>query len=172
MPKPSPQRTPDPLAGVVDRLLAQLPGLQSSPEPARAPGRSAAPVTVVRAANRSAPPVEAGALGMWIRVLLGLSLAVTMGGWPYSRECGLPLLSYLAAVLMVLFAGIWAATASWERRSVLAHVISLTLILYGIILTGSELLPRTGYAVRQATWGCQDLTPTSSIVLSRSTASD
>jgi hypothetical protein len=108
---------------------------------------------------------------MWFRVLLTLSLAVTMGWWPYSRECGLPLFSYLGAVLIVLVAGTWAATASWEKRSALAHVISLTLIFYAVMLTGSELLPRTGYAVQHATWTCDDLGPAPSIVLSQGTVS-
>ena len=168
MTKPTPHRAPDPMAGVVDRLLAQLPGLQGLPQEARKPTfSSAAPNIVVGTASRNGTASETTMLGMWFRVLLALSLAVTMGGWPYSRECGLPLFGYLCAVLIVLVAGSWAATASWRNHSALAHVISLTLIFYAILLTGSELLPRTGYAVRQATWTCDDLGPTPSMVLTQ-----
>jgi hypothetical protein len=168
MTKPTPHRAPDPMAGVVDRLLAQLPGLQGHPEDVRPPAfRSGGSTVVVGTASRNGTGSETTVLGMWFRVLLALSLAITMGWWPYSRECGLPLFSYLGAVLIVLVAGTWAATAAWRNRSALAHVISLTLIFYAIMLTGSELFPRTGYAERHATWTCDDLGPIPSMVLSR-----
>src|SRR3954465_11656790 len=156
MPKPTPGPTPDPMAGVVDRLLAQLPGLQDHPQPGRMPARTGGQVIVVGGSGRNGVGGETGPLGLWVRVLLGLILAVTMGWWPYSRDCGLPLVSYLAAVSVVLLAGLWSATASWKGRSALAHIISLTVILYGVLLTASELLPRTGYAVQRATWSCDD----------------
>jgi hypothetical protein len=169
MPKPPPQRVPppDPMAGVVDRLLAQLPGLQDGNQPARTPARGNEPVSVATSARRNGAGTERPRLSMWIRVLLGLTLAVTMGSWPYSRDCGLPLFSYFGAVSMVLLAGIWAAFASWRQRSALAHVISLTLIFYAILLAGSELLPRTGYATEHASWTCDYIGGNpSSIVLS------
>jgi len=95
-------------------------------------------------------------LGMWFRVVLALSLAVTMGWWPYNRACGFPLLGYLSAVTTVIVAGMWAATASWKVRSGLAHTIALVLVLFGFVLAGSELLTRNGYAVDRATWQCED----------------
>lgn len=160
MPKPLPRQGPDPMAGVVDRLLAQLPGLQGHPEPPRStplrvsshPGLSTSVTRVPQSGQRQM-------LGMWIRVLLGLSLAVMMGSWPYSRVCGLPLLGYLGAVATVILAGTVAAIASWKLRSGLAHTIALILIFYGMMLAGSELLPRTGYAVDQATWQCEASAP-------------
>ena len=171
MPKPPSQPSRDPMSGVVDRLLAQLPGLQNNRDEIRRPvSRMGGPGPVVITSGRDVAP-GTGPLGMWIRVLLGLTLAVTMGWWPYSRACGLPLFSYLGAVFIVLLAGLWAAVAAWRNRDALAHVISLTLIFYGILLTGSELLPRTGYAVQQATWTCDDdLAPPPSIVLSQTPA--
>ena len=173
MPKPTPPRTSDPMAGVVDRLLAQLPGLQGHPEDVRrSTFPSASQTIVVGTASRNGTPTETTVVGMWFRVLLALSLAVTMGSWPYSRECGLPLFGYLGAVLIVLVAGSWAAAASWRHHSSLAHVISLTLIFYAILLTGSELLPRTGYAVRHANWACDELGATPSMVLSQGTISN
>ena len=166
MPKPPSQPSPDPMSGVVDRLLAQLPGLQNHRVETRKPvSRTGGSTPVVITSGGDVEP-GTGPLGMWIRVLLGLTLGVTMGWWPYSRACGLPLFSYLGAVFIVLLAGLWAATAAWKNRDALAHVISLTLIFYGIVLGVSELLPRTGYAVQQATWTCDDdLAPLPSIVL-------
>ena len=170
MPKPLPRPEPDPMAGVVDRLLAQLPGLQGQPEPSRS--------TPLRVVNNSsvytvtrAPQSRSGqgqVLGMWFQVLLGLSLGIMMGWWPYSRECGFPLLGYMGAVTTVILAGTWAATASWRLRSGLAHTIALVLIFYGVMLGASVLLPRTGYAVDQATWTCQDSGIGPAMVLSQS----
>jgi hypothetical protein len=175
MPKPVPPQRgpqPDPMAGIVDRLLAQLPGLQDQPQSARVSPRNggsagAAPIIVAGSSTRSGTARGSRVLSMWIRVLLGLTLALTMGSWPYSRECGLPLFGYFAAVSMVVLAGIWASVASWRQRGALAHVISLIVIFYGILLSASELLPRTGYAVQRATWACQELGSTPSVVLSQ-----
>lgn len=159
MPKPTPPRGPqhDPMAGVVDRLLAQLPGLQGQPEPARAPAmRSSSSFGPMNIVPRPEVSPQRRMLGMWFRVALALSLAVTMGWWPYNRSCGFPLLGYLSAVTTVIVAGIWAAMASWRVRSGLAHTIALILVLFGFVLAGSELLTRNGYAVDRATWQCED----------------
>jgi hypothetical protein len=98
---------------------------------------------------------------------MGLSLGIMMAGWPYTRTCGLPLLGYLSATAVVILTGFWAATASWRYRVALAHVIALTVLLYGITLTVAELLPRTGYASKHASWSCQDLVTAPSLVLSQ-----
>ncbi|HKG32370.1 MAG TPA: hypothetical protein VKB22_01435 [Gemmatimonadales bacterium] len=160
MSKPTPQRGPhpDPMAGVVDRLLAQLPGLQGQPEPPRAgaPRSSTTSFAPMNIVPRDEVSPQRQALGMWFRVVLALSLAVTMGWWPYNRSCGFPLLGYLSAVTTVIVAGMWAATASWKVRSGLAHTIALILIFFGFLLAGSELLTRNGYAVDRATWQCED----------------
>jgi hypothetical protein len=173
MSKPPSHRAPDPMAGVVDRLLAQLPGLQGYSEQYRPSGalRNGTSTVVVGSASPGAQHGPAQVLGMWVRVLLGLSLAITIDWWPYSRTCGFPLLGYLLAVLCVFLAGTWAAAASWRQRGALAHVISLTLMLYAVILVGSELLPRTGYAVQQATWMCDDLLSSPTMVLSQDPSS-
>ena len=154
MPKPSPGHSPDPMAGVVDRLLAQLPGLQSEPKPTLGRARSAGQWTTptVISGSGSTPPQP---LRVWARVLLGLALAVMMGGWPYFKGCGLPLAGYLGSVLTVILAGTLAACAAWRYRSALAHLISLLILLFGLILATAELLPRIGYAVDRATWGCE-----------------
>jgi hypothetical protein len=159
MPKPSPGPKPDPMAGVVDRLLAQLPGLSSEPHVSasrpRAAGQWSTPVSVPRTESTS----QSQLIGVWVRVVLGLALGVMMGAWPYTRTCGLPLAGYLGAVLTVILSGTWAASASWKYRAGLAHVVSLIIMFYGILLAGAELLPRTGYASDRATWGCEKVNP-------------
>jgi hypothetical protein len=158
MPKPSPGPTPDPMAGVVDRLLAQLPGLQHEPAAAgsrpRAVRQWSTPVV-----TRSEPTTLRHLAGVWGRVLLGLSLGVMMAGWPYDKSCGSPLAGYLCAVLTVTLTGLWAATAAWKHRAALAHVVALIILFYGLVMTAAEVLPRVGYAGQQAVWQCVEPGP-------------
>ena len=145
------------MARVVDRLLAQLPGLQG--EPALTHGSSSRFPTVVGGASstrRFHEPSQSELIGVWLRALLGLALGIMMAGWPYSRSCGLPLFGYTGAVVTVILAGGWAAVAAWRFRSGLAHIVSLILVFYGMMLMAAEVLPRVGYAVDQATWQCQE----------------
>jgi hypothetical protein len=152
MPKPQSNRLPDPMSGVVDRLLAQLPGLQvepSSSASSRLGNGSLGPVHVV-------PLPSEDLLGPRSRLTLALALGTMMAWWPYSRTCGVPLLGYLGAVLAVIVGGSWAAASAWRHRTGLVHLLSLVLVLYGVMLGAAELLPRTGYAVDQANWVCED----------------
>lgn len=153
MPKPLPGREPDPMARVVDRLLAQLPGLQGGHEPS--------PDIARRSVVPESRPLPGARLidaptssGVWGRVALGVALGVMMTGWPYFKECGLPLFGYLLAVATVVAAGGWIAVTAWRLRNGVAHVVGLVLLLWGIVLSGAELLPRTGYAAESATWQC------------------
>jgi hypothetical protein len=165
MPKPSPAPKHDPMSGVVDRLLAQLPGLQG--EPASTPrvttaGRWSSPTVML--GNES---VHAGALlAVWARVLLGLALGIMLGGWPYQQGCGQPLAGYLGSVVVLGLAALWAACAAWKQRAALAHVIALITLFYGILLAAAEVLPRTGYASQHAEWQCEGAVVSS--VVSRS----
>ena len=82
-----------------------------------------------------------------------------MLGWPYQQGCGWPLLGYLGAVVTVLLAGGWIALASWQLRSGVAHVLSLILFFWGIVLAGEQVLPRIGYAAQKASWRCETVRP-------------
>jgi hypothetical protein len=161
MPKPTPGQPPDPMSGVVDRLLAQLPGLQGeAPVRRSAPLQGGSPVSTISYVDAD---LHEDLLGPWARLLLGLALGTMIAWWPYPRNCGFPLLGYLGAILTIILGGGWAAVSSWRYRAHLAHIISLILMLYGIMLGAAELLPRTGYAMDQAAWGCEDGGPSSSV---------
>lgn len=150
------------MAGVVDRLLAQLPGLQSQGaqpvqgSPGRTTWRPAYASTTVATPLREPNITPRAWMGVWGRVFLGLALGVMMAGWPYMRSCGFPLLGYLSALITVILTGLWAAAAAWRHRIGLAHVVALVVVLYGMTLTAAELLPRAGYAVDHASWWCDD----------------
>jgi hypothetical protein len=123
----------------IDKAIARTPG-----QAPVAPGTQA-PL---------APGSRVAALATWFRVILGLLLAVGMTQWPYANACGLNLAVYLCAILAVIVAGLWSAVSSWHRRLGLAHVLSLAVLLWGLLLAARELLPRTGYAREVRTWTC------------------
>jgi hypothetical protein len=161
MPKPSPRVQPDPIAREVDRLLARLPGADpgarlNAAGSIKSPTfpRPAIMVGIARTDQATPTLTRVELLGLWARVLLGVLLGALMTQWPYARDCGFPLLWYLAAVAAVTIAGGWVSFASWTNRSPVAHVIALMLTFWGIVLFAEQLLPRIGYAANQAAWGC------------------
>jgi hypothetical protein len=66
--------------------------------------------------------------------------------------------AYLFATAVLTGAGVWSAFWSWRHRTARAHVLSLLIVLWGIVLATQEILPRTGYArptlERPAGWLC------------------
>ncbi len=98
-------------------------------------------------------------LGVMARLVLAVALGVAMLFWPYSVRCGVGLFGYLGAATMVVVAGVWSSVWSWRHRSGQAHVLSLLLIVWGVILGATEILPRTGYAFpdarHPAIWMCE-----------------
>jgi len=140
------------MARVVDRLLAQLPGLHGGADPEPTSIRSSAVnIHTVSGGRRIERP---SLIGLWGRAALGVTLGVMMTAWPYFRECGLPLFGYLSAVAAVVVAGGWIAVTAWKLQNPIAHILAIVLLFWGLILAGDELLPRTGYAAVQASWQC------------------
>lgn len=96
-------------------------------------------------------------LGVMARLVLAVTLGLAMLFWPYEARCGAGLAAYLAAVGVVIGAGVWSAVWTWRHRSSRAHLLSLLLILWGGVLGAVEVLPRTGYARPDPTrpgWAC------------------
>ncbi|HET7623199.1 MAG TPA: hypothetical protein VFK39_14940 [Gemmatimonadaceae bacterium] len=98
-------------------------------------------------------------LGVMARLVLAVALGVGMLFWPYSARCGVGLFGYLGAAAMVVVAGGWSSIWSWRHRSGQAHVLSLLLIVWGVVLGATEILPRVGYAIpdaqHPAIWMCE-----------------
>ena len=97
--------------------------------------------------------------GVMARLTLAVAIGVGIYFWPYSARCGPGLFAYLAAVGVVMGAGIWSSIWTWRHRSVRGHLLSLLIVLWGGILGAQEVLPRIGYAIpteaHPATWMCQ-----------------
>ncbi|MFL5581733.1 MAG: hypothetical protein ACJ8AO_15295, partial [Gemmatimonadaceae bacterium] len=77
-------------------------------------------------------------LGVVLRLLLATALGVGILFWPYEARCGAGLAGYLVAVSGVVVGGVWSAVWSWRHRSARAHVLSLLLALWGIVLAAQE----------------------------------
>lgn len=103
---------------------------------ATATGRAEVAVTRARTATLAAVA----------RLVLATALGVGLLFWPYDTRCGFGLAAYLAAIAVLLVAGVWSSVWTWRHRTSRAHVLSLLLILWGIVLGAREVLPRTGYA--------------------------
>jgi hypothetical protein len=101
---------------------------------------------------------ETTTFGVMMRLLLATALGVGMVFWPYSARCGAGLFGYLAAVGVLMAAGVWSAVWTWKHRSSKAHILSLLLTLWGGTLAAAEILPRIGYAIpteaHPAAWMC------------------
>jgi hypothetical protein len=126
----------------IDKVMTRTGG-QAGTAPVRGGG-----VAVPDAGGRMA------AFTTWMRVVLGLFLAVGMTQWPYANACGLNLAVYLGAIAAVIVAGAWSGLSSWRRRLGLAHFLSLAVLLWGLVLAAREVLPRVGYAKSPRAWTC------------------
>ncbi len=165
-PRPDPGQRKD--AVIVDRLLEDLffGDDASTAKPAQTPkptmpSRPSMPVARPVASARPSlgtPRVggasENGRLGTWARIAIGCLVAGAITQWPYAHACGFKLGLYLAAVGMVIVAGAWGGSFAWKHRLVLAHIVSQGLLVWGFVLGAGQVLPRVGYAMEQATWGC------------------
>jgi VIT1/CCC1 family predicted Fe2+/Mn2+ transporter len=153
----------DGMSAEVDRLLKQLPGAdptlrgsgamsptRSGPSPALGPVMAGG--SAVKSGPRESTPRDK--LGAWLKAGLGVLVGAVMPLWPYAHGCGLGLYLYLGAVLAVTVAGVWGSVSSWKHRIPVAHVLSLGVILWGLILAASQILPRVGYAATAASWRC------------------
>ena len=123
---------------------------------AAAPARSAAPASSP-AASANAAPVT-GTWRGWLKVTIAVAAAAGLMFWPWPAQCGGPLIGSTAATGAVALLGLWSAVGTWRHRLGLAHVASLLVVVWGVVLGAREVLPRVGYAIpsseRSAGWSC------------------
>jgi len=133
----------------IDRML------EGASDEALLPAKSAA--TPQARAEAVAKQKGTSTLGVMARLVLATALGVGMLFWPYDAKCGAGLAGYLAAVGVVIGAGVWSSIWTWRHRSSRGHILSLLLILWGGVLGAIEILPRVGYAKPDAArpgWSC------------------
>jgi hypothetical protein len=160
---PDPRSTDNDLAREIDKLLKQLPGadphLRGDVEPSSGPSAArpvgASPPGVTSPPRRPEPSLLAQRLSVWLRAILAAGLAGAITQWPYAHDCGRWLYLYLGAIATVMIGGAWAGVWAWRLRSAAAHVLSLIVVFWGIVLAAEQVLPRIGYAAEAATWRCE-----------------
>ncbi|HEX7978523.1 MAG TPA: hypothetical protein VF461_07975 [Gemmatimonadaceae bacterium] len=135
----------------IDKQLESMSDSALIPAPQKnAPPTARADVAAERATTRT--------WGAFLRLALATALGVGILFWPYPTRCGFGLAGYLAAVAAVFAGGVWSSVWTWRHRTARAHVLSLLLILWGMVLGATELLPRLGYArpdpTRPTGWTC------------------
>ena len=135
----------------IDRRLESISDSALIPSaPAGTPVGARADVATERAATRT--------WGAFLRLALATALGVGILFWPYPTRCGVDLGFYLAAISAVTIGGLWSSVWTWRHRTSRAHVLSLLLVIWGLLLGAREILPRAGYAKADAArpmgWGC------------------
>jgi hypothetical protein len=134
----------------IDRQLEQASDEALFPAP-----RDATPAQKIEVVTRREKTNTAGAV---LRLLLAVALGLAMLVWPYDTRCGVGIAAYLGATAVLIGAGVWSAVWSWRHRTARAHVASLLIVVWGVVLGAREVLPRAGYAKptleRPATWVC------------------
>jgi hypothetical protein len=135
----------------IDKQLESMSDSALIPAPPKnAPPAARKEVAAERATTRT--------WGAFLRLALATALGVGILFWPYPTRCGFGLAGYLAAVAAVFAGGVWSSVWTWRHRTARAHVLSLLLILWGMVLGATELLPRLGYAkpdpARPTGWTC------------------
>jgi hypothetical protein len=136
------------------KIDKQLEGISDSAlipsAPRNAPVGARAEVAAERASTRT--------WGAFLRLALATALGVGILFWPYPKQCGVELAGYLTAVAAVTAGGLWSGVWTWRHRTARAHVLSLLLVMWGLLLGAMEVLPRVGYAKPDATrplgWTC------------------
>ena len=93
-------------------------------------------------------------IGVWLRTIAATALGAAVLYWPYAHGCGWRLDTYLGVVAAVLVSGGWASFEAWRLRAATAHVVSLVVMFWGVVLAAEQVLPRIGYAATAAAWSC------------------
>ncbi|HEU5218731.1 MAG TPA: hypothetical protein VFU23_08725 [Gemmatimonadales bacterium] len=144
-----PNRDWDKEMAEIDKIIAKQPAV---PAGKPVPAGAGAPVPA------ALPPPARGrraVLTAWVRVALGVAVAVGVSQWPYAHDCGMLLYAYLTAAGGVVLAGLWGAVTAWSRRRGLAHLVSLLVTLWGAALVAKAILDRSNYARHPAAWVCK-----------------
>jgi hypothetical protein len=134
----------------IDRQMEKVSDHAMLPAPANAtPAQKAQVVEQQRATST---------FGVFARLTLAVALGVGIVFWPYAARCGFGLTAYLGAVTALVVSGGWSAIWTWRHRAARAHLLSLLLVAWGLVLAATEVLPRVGYAIptaaHPATWSC------------------
>lgn len=145
----------------IDKQLASISDEQLVAEKRAAQTRPAAgPPSAVagpQAPARSVAP-ERGRWRGWVQTAVAVGAGASLMFWPWPPRCGVPLYGFVGACAGVSLLGMWSAHGTWKHRLGIAHMLSLGVVLWGLVIGAREVLPRVGYAIpdatRGASWSC------------------
>ena len=110
--------------------------------------------------ERQRQEASAASFGVYFRLTLVVSLAISLVCWPYDVTCGAMVFGYLAAVVVLVVGGVWTALATFTHQMPRRHLVALTMVLWGLALGAAQVLPRIGYAAptpgRATSWTCSE----------------
>jgi len=142
----------------IDKMIAADKTPPAAAPPAGVPTRAAGAAPVAPPARAALPSVRTtrprDTLGVWLQAILGAIGAGALLVWPYGTACGTPLFAYLGGSIAVVGAGVWTMLSSWTHRRGLAHIVGVLILLVGIALVATVVLPRTGYLSVTQSWTC------------------
>lgn len=141
----------------IDKQLESVSDAQLFPEKPK-PGAPAAPTAGAVSPQVAKERAEARSWPAILRLTLSVVLGVGILFWPYENRCGGGLVMYLLAVAAVMGSGVWSAIWTWRHKAARAHILSILLLAWGVMLGAAEVLPRVGYAKEVLTWSCTPLT--------------
>ena len=97
-------------------------------------------------------------IGTLARLALVVALAAGLYRWPYPRECGSSLLSFLGAELALVVGSVWVTVTTWRPRLPRRHALSIAMVVVSLALLAKEIVPRSGYVTMAdgsaGTWAC------------------
>jgi hypothetical protein len=100
-----------------------------------------------------------GRIGVYARMTPVIALCVAIVFWPYASRCGQPLYNFLGAVAAVTLGGFWISALTWRWRMPKTHILAALVVIWGVTIAASEVLPRVGYAKadvqRPLGWSCK-----------------
>jgi hypothetical protein len=138
----------------IDRQLESISDSALIPSAPTQKGAAAPGAQARVAANRESTRTWPAFLRLTLAAMLGVAILF----WPYPKTCGVQLYGYVAAVTAVMAGGLWSSVWTWRHRTARAHVLSLLLVIWGLVLGAIEVLPHAGYAradaARPAGWSC------------------
>ena len=135
----------------IDREYSGLP-----PEPSPASAKAKRELERIQQEERDN---RKGRIGVYARMTPVTALCVAIVFWPYASRCGQPLYNFLGAVAAVTLGGFWISALTWRWRMPKTHILAALVVLWGLTIAASEVLPRLGYAKpdaqRPAGWSCK-----------------
>jgi hypothetical protein len=97
------------------------------------------------------------AIGIWARLILIWTLAVSLFWWPYGHRCGYSLATFLLSNVVVIVGGIVLAIRTWRERIPIVFGGAVLCVVMAWTIIALDVMPRMGYSpagVTTARWSC------------------